>query len=322
MACLKCGSAWVTHGKGMDMASCPECCKQQRVKARKQGRIPPSPKECTKSCSDCGTAYVVSYPHGARSEVCRRCQKRRQARKDESESAKRKRLCSTLAAFMNDAQLSIRSQQQASSICVARTNNQPKVCIICGRPFVGDKRTSSPACSAKCSSRVAFQKACSCCGTPVLVKLAGRDAKKRRLSALCRKCKTREWRKTPAGKVCCNGEHRKRCRRHGVRYDSSVKPAGVFQRDGHRCHVCKRKTLKAFVWVDGKPHPRSPTIDHHPYPLSAGICGHEWHNVRCCCWECNTKKGAKWDGQLPIKQAVEVLGLPDGRAPVALKRSS
>lgn len=53
MACLKCGSSWTTR-KGKDMVSCPECCRQQRVKARKQGRLPSSQ---TKSCKRCGQSF-------------------------------------------------------------------------------------------------------------------------------------------------------------------------------------------------------------------------------------------------------------------------
>jgi hypothetical protein len=303
MACLKCGSAWVTHGKGLDMASCPECCEQQRCKARKQGRLPPVPATCERTCGDCGCVYTVSYPQGSSSEVCRRCQGHRQRVRGESESVKRRRLCRLVLAFLADARAVMKSQLSASTIANARTNNPPRTCVVCARPFVGDSRRESIACSAECSRLVAFKKSCSCCGALVTVRLAGRDSKKRRKQALCKACVKKLLRKI--GRRKKKSEHRQRCRKHGVPYDPAVKPHLVFERDGHRCHVCKRKTLKEFAWVDGKPHPRAPTIDHHPYPLSVGVCGHEWHNVRCCCWECNTKKGAKWDGQLPIKQIIE-----------------
>jgi 5-methylcytosine-specific restriction endonuclease McrA len=67
------------------------------------------------------------------------------------------------------------------------------------------------------------------------------------------------------------------------------------------CHVCKRRTLAVFTMKDRVVHPRSPTVDHHPYPLAAGVLGHVWANVRCACFECNWKKGAQWSGQLPLR---------------------
>lgn len=53
MACMNCRSAWVTR-KGKDMASCPECCTMQRVKARKQGRLPASEQ---RNCQRCGGVF-------------------------------------------------------------------------------------------------------------------------------------------------------------------------------------------------------------------------------------------------------------------------
>ncbi len=55
MACMKCGSDWVTP-RGKNMVSCPECCKQQRCKARKQGRLP---AEESKACERCGCEFVA-----------------------------------------------------------------------------------------------------------------------------------------------------------------------------------------------------------------------------------------------------------------------
>lgn len=70
MACMKCGSGWVTL-KGKDMVSCPECCKQQRCKARKQGRLPDHE---TKLCERCGAPFrVVGGNAIARSTKCSSC---------------------------------------------------------------------------------------------------------------------------------------------------------------------------------------------------------------------------------------------------------
>jgi hypothetical protein len=84
MACLRCRSDWVTL-KGKDMVSCPECCKQQRCKARKQGRLP---AEESKRCERCDCEFTASGGNAmARSRHCSACfelarQEYLQARKD------------------------------------------------------------------------------------------------------------------------------------------------------------------------------------------------------------------------------------------------
>lgn len=69
MACMKCGSAWKTRG-GKDMVSCPDCCKQQRCKARKQGRIPANE---TKTCERCGGQFCAVGSAISSTRYCRDC---------------------------------------------------------------------------------------------------------------------------------------------------------------------------------------------------------------------------------------------------------
>lgn len=70
MACLKCGSSWVTL-KGKDMVSCPECCKQQLCKARKQGRLPAS---TNKTCERCRKSFEAIGGNAVRrSRHCDAC---------------------------------------------------------------------------------------------------------------------------------------------------------------------------------------------------------------------------------------------------------
>ena len=88
------------------------------------------------------------------------------------------------------------------------------------------------------------------------------------------------------------GSYRKRCRAYGGYFNKEVRPSAVFASDNWKCHVCGRKTHKVFR-VDDK---QSATVDHHPIPLSKGG-DHDWHNVRCACFGCNSAKGNKWDGQ-------------------------
>lgn len=71
MACLKCGSAWVTRW-GKDKLSCPECCKLARWKARKLGHLPAVE---TKTCERCGVQFeAVGGNAIARTRCCRECQ--------------------------------------------------------------------------------------------------------------------------------------------------------------------------------------------------------------------------------------------------------
>lgn len=70
MACIRCGSDWVTL-RGKDMVSCPECCKQQRAKARRLGRMPASQ---VKVCERCGDRFeAVGGNAIVRSTKCRAC---------------------------------------------------------------------------------------------------------------------------------------------------------------------------------------------------------------------------------------------------------
>jgi hypothetical protein len=88
MACLKCGSEWVTL-KGKDMVSCPECCKQQRCKARKQGRLP---AEEEKACERCGVRFTAkggnAIRHARHCSTCTETARREylQSRKDKVKS--------------------------------------------------------------------------------------------------------------------------------------------------------------------------------------------------------------------------------------------
>jgi hypothetical protein len=57
----------------------------------------------------------------------------------------------------------------------------------------------------------------------------------------------------------------------------------VFERDGYRCHLCKRMTLRTAV----VPHPRAPVVDHL-VPLGPGADA--LYNVATACFLCNSKR--------------------------------
>jgi 5-methylcytosine-specific restriction endonuclease McrA len=121
---------------------------------------------------------------------------------------------------------------------------------------------------------------CRLCGCPV---------PKGRLQ--CDSCNRSKWLKykRERNKSC---SHRKRCRKFGVPWDPKVRRRAVFKRDGYRCGICGKQTLKDGKMEGNKVHPSSPSVDHI-IPLSHGIKGHTWDNVQCACWICNTRKSTR-----------------------------
>ncbi|WP_157266584.1 HNH endonuclease [Azohydromonas aeria] len=84
----------------------------------------------------------------------------------------------------------------------------------------------------------------------------------------------------------------RKMRQRGVTSEP-VNPIKVFERDGWRCHLCRRKTPKS---KRGTYADNAPELDHI-LPISQGG-KHAYSNVACCCRKCNWDKGAKPLGQL------------------------
>lgn len=168
----------------------------------------------------------------------------------------------------------------------------PKVlsCKLCGVQCIKPAYWRLPHCSWECARKDCIDAVCTCCTRPMKIHFIGGNVEARKAKPVCNRCVLKRHKK-----LC--GDFRKRCGRFGVAYDPKVTRPAVFVRDRYRCHICKKKTLMKYVVRGGRAHPRSPTVDHHPYPLSAGIKGHEWDNVRCACLKCNVRKGAAWSGQ-------------------------
>lgn len=84
-----------------------------------------------------------------------------------------------------------------------------------------------------------------------------------------------------------SGNLRKRCKRFGVPYDSSVSRLSVCNRDGWICAICGVKTIKETN--RHHPSPLEGTLDHI-IPLSRRIKGNTWDNAQCACRRCNCQK--------------------------------
>ena len=100
--------------------------------------------------------------------------------------------------------------------------------------------------------------------------------------------------------VCCGRyqrrmrKHKERARLRSVRVET-VDPFKVFDRDGWRCQICRRKTPRN---KRGMIHPTAPELDHI-VPLSVGG-DHSYRNTQCACRSCNASKGNDVYGQIPM----------------------
>lgn len=84
--------------------------------------------------------------------------------------------------------------------------------------------------------------------------------------------------------------HRRRARKSGASTGAPVELAIIAERDGWRCHLCRKRVGKKVRW----PHPRSASLDHL-VPLSVGGA-HDPANVRLAHLVCNTRKGNRAAG--------------------------
>lgn len=309
MACHGCGSDWVSGGNierpglnGKDCVSCPWCCKLKRCKERKRGRwdrpkgepFRPSvhkKKQCrlkrqSDECHHCGKALSpgqVKYCSSSCFYAARHAGTQQWDRTKQNEG------CYHRGGRWHNAPskkcfADIRTIHawlaKAAGLCgkMLAIHESQKACEVCGSDC---KEGASRFCSYECTKAWRGVRLCKC---GAQVPNASAHSK-----PSCKDCK-RESRRLHKRMYGC---YRRRCRTYGGHYNPTVKPRDVFERDGWRCHVCSRKTHKVFSVSDQ----RSATVDHHPIPLSKGG-DHDWHNVLCCCFECNTLKGAKWDGNV------------------------
>lgn len=327
MACRQCGSDWV-GGDGADCNKCPHCCKGSRCDARKKGLWPSS---LLKVCRICGAEFSVS-PNRHRATVCSSdtCQKKhcnsnanvRIARWRAGLSKKRGpavpknvcmrdgcsdlvkenryKYCSKECAGADARELKTahagRPLEMRKAILIAEwfhdwhcEYKRITPCLACGKLLLktsGQRKFCNDACSWRYSNPL--HERCLDCGCDLN---AG--------SRCVRRCEPCKQKRRNQSKRLTGKNARKRCKRHGVQWDSSVKPLKVFERDRYVCQLCGRKCLPTYTVVDGMPLSLSPTVDHI-VPIALGIKGHTWDNVQCACWECNVAKGAKPQGQLRL----------------------
>lgn len=329
MACRKCGSDWVT-ATGRDCNRCPHCDKQQLCMARKAGRwVEPVQ---VKQCVECGRDFEAVGPKRIKQQIrcgSQECLNRANARKIRNWNRKRRtgvvcekpperqiRFCKRESC---GKQLTDRNQKHYCSRSCAGADardckrdfagmtkevrlaiklaeffhdwelQRPEwvACEACGKQIEQCRNGQRRVCDDKCRYRLEKPLVANCidCGNP--------NDSTTRYHKRCVRCRVARRRLARRGL----NSIRRRCKKFGVEYASGVTAKKIFERDGYRCQLCKRKCLSQFRWVDGRPHALSPTVDHI-VPLSMRVKGHVWDNVQCACWACNVAKGARAKGQI------------------------
>jgi len=266
--------------------TCREC-RTEVTMARGDTRQLKTCDECRiRECNACGKTFSRYSPKDTSRDAGKYCSKRcyfDAVRKGDQvfKGAKRDVAWGLIEWFSdwNDQHLKAVSESTKAVV--------EKECEVCGSKHSKNSRV----CSRACSVGLTVQKPCRVCERITSASYFG--------IATCEECRKKtsqeSKRKSQRNAKKKYGNWRRRCRTYGGNFNPQCKRKEIYERDKYRCHVCRRKVLNDFVVG----HPRSPTVDHHPVPLSKGG-DHDWHNVRCCCNECNWKKSDQWDGQMAL----------------------
>jgi len=190
-------------------------------------------------------------------------------------------------------------------------------CCCCGVMFQPKRHDRTMTCSRECGFKVsgAIQKLKRTGGrvwvrtkrnVPVVIKRERANYPPRPLS--CNRCGSHYYASVKQQQICsdkCREEGRleskrkaKSKRRAIIRRapkSENVDPFKVFDRDGWRCQICMKKTLRS---KRGTPHDMAPELDHI-LPLSKGG-DHSYANTQCTCRKCNGLKSDNVYGQIPM----------------------
>lgn len=290
--CETCGKQFERKGKYLEKEDARERHACNACSKRECNRLTGRKRNFTGACSDCGRACWAS------SSQCERCKRksdrtlvncifcskqfttkaiapRKACVKCREKHSRNKRWAAGFLAspYCYDKCNCGSIKKKDSKTCVScYCHMNPRVFKHCGNPFchnfiVGSDRVSRRRyCSQYCNKMPKFELTCAQCQKPFL----GKSEKSYLCSDKCRK----RW----------NSKYRKRCRKFKVEYDPAVTVAAVIKRDGNKCDICGKATIRSRDY-----NPRQATIDHI-IPLSWNHQGHVWSNVRLACHQCNTER--------------------------------
>jgi hypothetical protein len=166
-----------------------------------------------------------------------------------------------------------------------RPRRQMPLCQTCGTEV---NEGASRFCCDECMAAWRGDRPCNVCSSTV-------SGCRSQGKVSCRKCKTeakRKYRKQYKREL---GSHRKRVRKGGGLWNSSVRRSVVFAQDRYRCYLCRKKCKLGICYND----PLAATVDM-VVPASKGG-DWDYYNLRCACRRCNSLKSNKLVGQLTLR---------------------
>lgn len=298
--CAHCGESFVYGLRGPRQLACSTCTKEKRKQAAAVG-----PR--LGCCADCGLGIISTSP-GRVSRRCEQCTRQHRNHRPRTQlpphtcegcgsefrpsGRDRTRYCSRDCAFRHRSKdpvwlASIRTAIDARRKVWPHTRVWFPTCP-CGETFsTGDrrKRICTPG-----HEEAPRSKACSECSREYRPEHGGRLT----CSDQCKRARNRRVTKANPNARRKKAISRKagKLRRRGARVEA-VDPIRVFDRDGWRCQDCGRATPQR---LRGTYEARAPELDHI-IPIARGG-EHSYRNTRCCCRECNGRKGDRERGQL------------------------
>jgi len=173
-----------------------------------------------------------------------------------------------------------------------------KECETCGELYRSYSKSNENYCTSLCRSasvsidKFSRDRSCVVCGSEFKMGY-GREGSRVFCSYQCKHERRKETKRKARRKRKRIKTHMKRAKYYGKRYEI-IKRTEVFKEENYLCYLCGKTTdIKLPAG-----HKDRPTLDH-VIPLSntdeIGMkYGHHIRsNVRCCCRDCNTKKGTK-----------------------------
>jgi len=288
-----------------------------------------------KTCPECGVTFHARHPLCNRCNQCQRAYRNAETCKRDAARNRRQRLAKEAKSVLGINRLdvvrdnghrcrdcrrvlwihvgkaphychvcqrmrdAIDVASEVLAFIVSHVIDQGVSCLVCGERVPLARGKGSKTCSKECSRERGRQKS-----REKYERLTGVKAKPLNARRVCKwcGCDVVGTNVNGRGRSVCDqcgihhGTFKARARLYGVRYEH-VDRTAVYARDGWRCQLCGRKTLRRGIRNKNtrRLHPRTPSIDHIT-PMSRGG-DHVESNCQCACLSCNVRKHARMIGQ-------------------------